>query len=246
VLAGAALLARRFVRSRTRSGYPGRAWPLRMDKRPRAQPALVPIWLKLGYGVASPIIAGVYWRAYGPKNFLWLSDIALASTTLSVLGENRLLASMPAVGTLPLEAAWNIDFLSGGRALGLAGYMFDQNYPLGLRALSLFHVALPPTLLWLLARLGYDRRALRYQTALTWIVLPLAYGLTNPEDNINWVFGPGRRPQRTLPPLLYLALEMMLLPALAFLPTHLCLKRAFEALDGGPGLVPHPIPLHAA
>jgi hypothetical protein len=177
--------------------------------------------------VATPIIAGVYWRAYGPKNFLWLSDLALASTTLSVIGENRLLASLPAVGTLPLEAAWTIDFLSSGRALGLTGYMFDRQYPLGLRALSLFHVALPPTLIWMLARLGYDRRAFRYQTVLVWCVLPLTYALTEPEKNVNWVFGPGNRPQRRLPPLLYLALEMAAMPVLAILPTHLVLERAF-------------------
>jgi hypothetical protein len=127
----------------------------------------VPAWLKLGYGVATPVIGAVYWRHYGPRNFLWLSDLALASTALSVTTENRLLASMPAVGVLPLELAWNADFLSGGRLIGLAGYMFDHRLPLGLRALSLFHVALPPTLLWMLRRFGYDPRALPAQTALT-------------------------------------------------------------------------------
>jgi hypothetical protein len=231
VLAGAGLLVRRLAhppgpspRSRSRS--------IDGDKRPLArppsrEPSAVPVWLKIGYAVATPIIAGVYWRAYGPKNFLWLSDLALASTTLSVIGENRLLASLPAVGTLPLEAAWTIDFLSSGRALGLTGYMFDRQYPLGLRALSLFHVALPPTLIWMLARLGYDRRAFRYQTVLVWCVLPLTYALTEPEKNVNWVFGPGSRPQRRLPPLLYLALEMVVMPVLAILPTHIVLERAF-------------------
>jgi hypothetical protein len=204
-----------------------RAQPIDGDDRSRGCAPGVPIWLKLGYGVATPIIAGVYWRAYGPKNFLWLSDIALASTTLGVIGENRLLASMPAVGVLPLEAAWNVDFLSGGKALGLAGYMFDRRLPRSLRALSLFHLALPPTLIWVLARLGYDRRALGYQTILTWSVLPLSYALTKPEQNVNWVLGPGREPQHLLPPLLYLGLEMLALPALVFLPMHLILDGAF-------------------
>jgi hypothetical protein len=66
-----------------------------------------------------------------------------------------------------VELGWNLDFLVGGRLTGLAAYMFDRRMPLHLRSLSLFHVALPPLLLWLLRRLGYDRRALLTQTALT-------------------------------------------------------------------------------
>jgi hypothetical protein len=187
----------------------------------------VPAWLKLGYATATPVIGGVYWRHYGPRNFLWLSDLALASTALSVTTENRLLASMPAVGVLPLEIAWNVDFLSRGRLLGLAGYMFDRRLPLGLRALSLFHVALPPTLLWMMRRFGYDPRALPAQIALTWAALSASYALTRPDENINWVFGPGRKPQRTISPLLYLGLEMIALPVAVFLPMHILLKRAF-------------------
>ena len=46
--------------------------------------AFVPLWLKLAYGVSLPVIAVVYWRAYGPGNFLWLSDIALLCTALAL------------------------------------------------------------------------------------------------------------------------------------------------------------------
>jgi hypothetical protein len=190
---------------RRRRSSPPPAHDMAFHRRPG-----VPAWLKLGFGVGTPVIACVY-----------------ASTTLAVLTENRLLASMPAVGALPLEVAWNADFISGGRLLGLAGYMFDKDLPPGLRALSLFHVALPPTLIWMLRRFGYDRRAFLAQTALTWALLPLTYAVTKPEENTNWVFGPGREPQRRLPPLLYLALEMAVLPAMVFLPTHLLLRRLF-------------------
>lgn len=204
----------------------------RKSLRPvKSQPAapLVPLWMKLGFGVATPAIAAVYARTYGPKNFLWLSDIALATTTVAVITENRLLASMPAVGVLPLELAWTVDFLAGGKILHLAHYMFDKEIPAGRRALSLFHLALPPTMLWLVRRLGYDRRAFAWQTALTVAVLPLTYAVTEPEKNINWTFGPGNRPQRRLPPLLYLALEMVAIPALVMWPTHKLLSRFFKA-----------------
>jgi hypothetical protein len=127
-------------------------------------------------------------------------------------------ASMPAVGVLPLELAWTVDFLAGGRLIGLAAYMFDAGLPRYLRSLSLFHLALPPTLLLLLYRFGYDERALVCQTLLTWIVLIVTFMVTDPEKNINWVLGPGSKPQHCLPPLLYLALAMVVLRCSSFFP----------------------------
>jgi hypothetical protein len=190
-------------------------------------PEQITFWLTLAYGLAIPIIAVTYWRAYGPENFLWLSDIALAGTFLSLLTGSALLASMMAVGVLAIEIAWTIDFLGGGRPLGLAAYMFDRKLPLYLRCLSLFHLALPPTLLFLLYRFGYDERALALQTLLTLVVLGVTYLVTNPEKNINWVFGAGSKPQTLLPPLVYLGFEMVALPLFVFLPTHLILKNLF-------------------
>jgi hypothetical protein len=192
-----------------------------------SSPQRVPLALKLSYGLATPLIATVYARSYGPSNFLWLSDIALGLTTVAVVTETALPASVAAVGVLPLEMAWNADFVSGGRLMGLAGYMFDRKLPLGLRALSLFHVALPPTLLWLLRKFGYDRRAFAIQCGITWTVLPLTYALTEPGKNINWAFGPGTRPQKHLPPVLYLALAMLAFPLLVHLPMHSAMKRLF-------------------
>jgi hypothetical protein len=195
----------------------------------------VPLGVKLIYGLGTPFVGAVYARAYGPQNFLWLSDIALGLTTAALITESRLPASMAAVGVLPLELAWNIDFAARGKLMGLAAYMFDSKLPAGLRALSLFHVALPPTLIWLLQRLGYDRRAFAIQCGVTWTTLTLSYALTDPQQNINWVFGPGSKPQRRLPPLLYLALVMVGFAVLAHWPTHLLLKRLFPTSPAGQG-----------
>jgi hypothetical protein len=184
-------------------------------------------WLTLVYGLAVPLIAVIYWRAYGPTNFLWLSDVGLVLTLAALLSGSRLIASMAAVGMLALELAWTIDFLAGGRLITIAAYMFDAKLPRYLRGLSLFHLALPPTLLFLVYQFGYDRRALIYQTLLTWAVLIVTYVTTDPEKNINWVFGPGSKPQHVVPPLLYLGLEMAIIPICVFLPTHLLLDRFF-------------------
>ena len=106
--------------------------------------------------------------------------------------------------------------------------MFDPAEPLRLRALSLFHLFLPPLIVWMLVRQGYDRRALYTQTALAWVVLVLSWTLTAPEDNINWVHGLGPEGEPLLSPVFHLLLVMALLPPVAFLPTHLVLKRLFR------------------
>jgi hypothetical protein len=187
----------------------------------------IPLWIKVLYTLFLLVLVPVYWREYGPTNFLWASDIALFVVFVAIWLENPLLVSMMAIGVLPFELAWTVDFLAGARVIGMASYMFDPDLPLYLRALSLYHVALPPVMIFLLYRLGYDRRALLAQTLLVWVVLPVTFLVTAPADNINLVFGLGREPQTSIHPLLYLGLEMVLLPVVVCLPAHLLLRRLF-------------------
>jgi hypothetical protein len=196
---------------------------------------LIPLWIKIVYTLFVGVLVPVYLRHYGPTNFLWFSDVALLAMVPGLWAESRLIAStmMLAVG-LP-EMVWNLDFfarLIGGRSpLGLAAYMFDSNLPRLLRGLSLFHVVLPVLLAWTLTRLGYDPRALAVQTALGTLLIILSYTLTNPAENINWVFGPGAKPQRRVPGLVYLAAVMLFFPFGVYWPTHLVLLRVFRAAE---------------
>lgn len=198
---------------------------------------LIPLWIKIAYTLFVAVLVPVYWIYHGPANFLWGSDIALLIMVIALWRESRLLTSMMAVAVLLPELLWNLDFftrLLAGRdvaGLGATGYMFNPAQPLWLRALSLFHVFLPLVLVFMLYRLGYDRRALPATTLLCWVVLPLTYLLTDPERNINWVFGPGE-PQTLVPPLLYLAGLMLLVPLLVYLPTHWALRKAFPGNAG--------------
>jgi hypothetical protein len=202
-----------------------------------ARPAGVPLWPKIGFGAFLCVLVPVYWRNYGPGNFLWFSDIALFFTTIAVIVERPTalrpaLIGMVAVGVLPLEIAWCIDFALGGELLGLSAYMFDATKPLALRGLSLFHMVLPPAVIGMLIRFGYDRRSLRRQILLIWLVLPLTYALTDPSQNVNWAFGLGNAPQTLIPPLAYLALEMIVLPLFVVLPMHFLLCRLLPAAKG--------------
>ena len=193
---------------------------------------LVPLWLKIGYTLFVCLLVPVYWKQYGPGNFLWFSDIALFTITAALWVESALLASMMALAVLVLESVWVIDFVLGlvlGYSItGLSGYMLDQKISLWIRALSLFHFMLPFLLVSLIYRLGYDERALVAQTLLEWLVLPASYLLTRPADNINWVYGLRGGVQKWMPAPLYLGLMMIAFPLVLYLPTHLLLKRIFN------------------
>lgn len=188
--------------------------------------------IKVGYTLFLLVLVPVYWAHYGPKNFLWFSDIALLTTGAALWLESPLLASMMALAVLLPELAWNVDFfgrlLTGHRLFGMSAYMFDAATPRCLRTLSLFHIPLPVGLVWLVHRLGYDRRALLLQSLLALVVLPVSYWVTDPAENVNWVHGPGRAPQRWLPPRVYLALLTVSFWLVLYLPPHLVLLRLFE------------------
>jgi hypothetical protein len=193
---------------------------------------MIPLWLKLAYTAFVVILIPVYAKKWGWRNFLWFSDIALLLTAPALWLESRWLASMIAVGILLPELFWNISFfvrLIARKRLGtLTDYMFDAEKPLWLRALSLFHIFLPVLVLWMVARLGYVPLAWIVQTAVAWIVLPLSYLLSPSRENINWVYGPGSRPQKHMPPLVYLGLLMIAFPVAFYLPTHLVLNQLFR------------------
>jgi len=148
-----------------------------------------------------------------------------------------LLVSIPAVGILAPQILWVIDFalnLCGLRFTGMTDYMFDASSPLVLRRLSLFHGWLPFLLVYLVFRLGYDRRALMAWTGIAWSAMLAAYfllpgpgahaGLT--PVNVNYVFGPSdAAPQRWMPALAWLTLLMTAIPALLCAPVHAVLAR---------------------
>jgi len=192
---------------------------------------MIPLWLKVSYSLFVAVTVAVYSAKYRPGNFLWFSDIALLAAVPALWLESSLLASAVAVGVLLPEVLWNVSFfvqlMTGRRVSGLTDYMFEARLPLYLRALSLFHVFLPVLLVWMVHVLGYDPAAWVAVTALAWVVLPLSYFFTDPEDNVNWVFGPGAKPQKRMPPLLYLGLLMVGFPLVIYLPTHWLLQGLF-------------------
>jgi hypothetical protein len=179
----------------------------------------VPLALKIVSTLFVALLVPVYWYYYGIQHFLWISDVALFITLVALWRESRLLISMMAIGVLPLELVWLADFLvlvvAGIELLGVTAYMFDEQLPLLLRVLSLFHVPLLIVWVWLLRKWGYDPRALRLQTALFVVVILLTY-----VSNINWVHTPAQHDLEWMPELGWVALYLLGVPVLVHWPLH--------------------------
>jgi len=203
----------------------------------------IPIWVKVAYSAYVAVVVPCYWVAYTPWNFLYFCDIALLVTAVAIWIESPLLVSMQAVAiTLP-QILWVVDLLcrlvAGVHVTGVTAYMLDASIPPFLRALSSFHGWLPFVLLWLLSRLGYDRRAFRWQSMAGVVVLLVSY-LFAPapppsashrswEVNINCVYGLDDQQTQSFMASPLWVLSMMAFHVIAlYLPAHLVLRRVFE------------------
>jgi hypothetical protein len=124
-------------------------------------------------------------------------------------------------------------------------YMFDPRIPLLARGLSLYHGWLPFLLLFLLQRLGYDRRALAGYLPLAGSIFLLCFFFTPPPPapvsqpflpvNVNFVHGlSASAPQSWMAPGWWLVLVMVMATLVLFLPTHLLLCKLFRPPAGRP------------
>lgn len=185
----------------------------------------VPRWLKPAFTLWILIWAPSYVVLLGAQNFFWLCNVASFLLLVALWSEQRTLMSMQWLAVALVGSLWSLDVataaLTGVHPIGGTEYMFDPEHPPMARAMSLYHVVLPLVAGIGVAKLGYARRALLWQTLLTWIVVPLTYLFTEAERNINWVHGPFGQPQDSLAPWLYLFLLAVLWPVAVYLPVHL-------------------------
>jgi hypothetical protein len=195
----------------------------------------IPLWLKIVYTAFVIVLVPIYSLHHGPANFLWFSNIALLGTVVILWRESSLLASSILVLVLLPELGWNVGFfgrlITGVEMFGLTGYMFDPGIALHVRVLSLYHVVLPPLLLWLVYHLGYDPRGLKFATLIALVVLPIAYIFSSPEQNINWTYGFGEEAAPRIQGVVHLAALMAAFPLVFFWPTHLLLRKFFPKRD---------------
>jgi hypothetical protein len=100
--------------------------------------------------------------------------------------------------------------------------MFDPRIPLLVRLLGLYHLIVPPLLLWAVRRLGYDPNAWKWQMLTTCVLVPINY-FWRPQFNINWVRGIGHE-QHVMSGWLYLLGYLVVATLAVYWPTHLTLR----------------------
>jgi hypothetical protein len=218
-------------------------WP-NADHRDMTPTKPIPTSLKIAYTAFMSVLVPVYWYFYGPTNFLYFCDVALILTLVGMWRNSPLLVSMCAVGILLPQLLWCADFVAGFggvRLTGMTTYMFNPDSPIFLRGLSLFHGWIPFLLLYLVWRLGYDRRALVAWTVLAWALLVVCFvfmpePMANPglrPVNINYVWGMSDTAKQTMmPAAAWFATLLAGLPVLLFVPTHFLLRKLAPAAAG--------------
>jgi hypothetical protein len=211
----------------------------------------IPLAVKIVYTSFLSILIPTYLKDYGPTNFLYFCDVALLLTLAGVWLENSLLISMCSVGILLPQVLWLIDFAGncvGIHLTGMTNYMFDPTLPLFTRGLSLFHGWLPLLLVWLLARVGYDKRAWPAWSVLASVLVLVCYfflpapgarpASSNIPVNVNYVYGfSDSEAQHWVSSNLYVTLWVLGLLLGAFLPTHLALRIVYRPTTEGTALL---------
>lgn len=155
-------------------------------------PTEIPLYIKLAYTALVLIVILVYWKSWGPKNFLWFSDVAFFGLAVALWIKSPLIASIMIVMTILVEVAWHVDLLInlvvGKSPFGITDYMRNDDQPLFVRLLSMFHTPMLVLMIYLLAIWGYIPEGFYYAMMLAVLVFFLTW-LAKPQENINWIYG---------------------------------------------------------
>jgi hypothetical protein len=185
---------------------------------------LAPSWLA--------VYLPAYQLSYGAANFLFLCNLALLLACLGLWRGSALLLSSAALSSLVIDPIWALDvgwrLLLGRHLIGGTEYMWDPRWPLAVRLLSLYHVALPVLLLLALRRTGYDRRAYRLQSLIA-LAAVVAGRLVGPHVNINYAYVDPLLKRSFEPAVLHVAVIWGGLVGVIYPLTHTALARLFPS-----------------
>jgi hypothetical protein len=176
-----------------------------------------------------------YAVAYGLANFLVLCNLTVLLVGVGLWACSRLILSSQAVAILLVGSVWTVDLLSRlvvGRHLlgGGTAYMWEPQWPLFTRLLSLYHVVLPPLLVLVLRRIGYDGRGYWLQSAIAAAGVSLGR-LFGPTVNLNQAYVEPVFGRAWGGPATHVAAVVAFLTLLVYPLSHLLLVR----LCGAPG-----------
>lgn len=172
-----------------------------------------------------------YALAYGWANFLFLCNLGVLILAAGLWTGSALLLSSQAIGMLVVDLVWTADLLSrlltGAHWIGGTEYMWDPQWPLFTRLLSLYHATTPLLIVHALRRLGYDPRAYWLQAAMAAICVPLGR-LLGPAANVNGAFLDPIFKRAWGPAPVHLAVVAGALVLVVYPLTHVALRRIFQ------------------
>ena len=183
----------------------------------------------------------VFWVAVvlanqGPQNFFWLCNIAQFIILYAIWRGDRLLFSSQAGVVILVGLVWAIDFtiaiaLGGRSPTGFTAYMFDDDYSLLTRVVSLYHVGLPVFVIRLLPRMGYDDRGPWLQSAIGVLGILGSWLFTEPVRNVNVVYHPFGIELFETVELLWIGLLIVGYPLVLFFPGHFLVRAILRRID---------------
>jgi hypothetical protein len=200
----------------------------------------VPLWFK----VISTLLCGatLLFNAlnYTLVDLLWFCDVAMILVIIGLWRENSLVLSLATLASIGPQFAWQIDYfyqlISDKPLFGFTDYMFTASNPTVNYIISLFHVWMPPILIYSLYLVRYNQRALKTQSGLSLLIILLSYSLTSdmfgPAGNLNQVYGPSATaPQTWMHPWLWLFVIWLYTIVVIYVPTHFITARVFPVRE---------------
>lgn len=174
------------------------------------------------------ILMSLAWiKRYNPGHLLWFCDIALLLTATGLFLRSGFLVATQLTAIIAFHLIWNLDFwlilLFSYAPVGSTGYMFYSDITLAEKSFSFFsHTFVIPAALYGISILGAPSRAWLAQWGQTCVVFVLTYLLTNPEENVNRMFGVEifNFSLTKLSILLYYTLMVTVPPLLIYWPTN--------------------------
>lgn len=190
-------------------------------------------WLGLAWLV---VYLPSYSAAYGFTNFLFLCNLGVMLTAAALLCDSRLVLSSQAVAAPVIGIAWALDagwrVVFGHHLYGGTEYMWDPQYPLFTRLLSLYHLAWPVLTVVLVRRVGYDRRGWQLQTGIAAGAVIVSRLFTPPAENINFAFVDPIFGRAFEPAALHIAIVLVSLAGVGYGLTHLALRAGAKESRG--------------
>ncbi|MEO8196868.1 MAG: hypothetical protein ABI689_09125 [Thermoanaerobaculia bacterium] len=169
-----------------------------------------------------------YATAYGWANFLFLCNLGVMLTAAELLSGSRLVLSSQAVAAPVIGIAWALDagwrVVAGHHLFGGTEYMWDPQYPLFTRLLSLYHLAWPVLVVVLVRRVGYDRRGWQLQTGIAASAVIVCRLFTPPAENINFAYVDPIFGRAFEPAALHIAIVLIALAGVGYGLTHRALR----------------------